>query len=95
MVQNSNIVAAPDPPHHNFFGSLPSHITYYCTSTATHVSPTARPTGVPPTDPLLTIILLPCADTKEVPITPPSRPPHHDLRHVFHTFSLSLTLGTV
>ena len=86
MVQNSNIVAAPDPPHHNFFGSLPSHITYYCTSTATHVSPTARPTGVPPTDPLLTIILLPCTDTKEVPSPSPSIPPPPDLIHASKTW---------
>ena len=74
---------------------MPYHITYYWPSNATPLSPTARPIKVLPTYHLLTPILLPCMDTKEVPLPPPSSPPPPELRQVFRTFTLILTLGTV
>ena len=95
MVQNSIIVVTPAPPPHTSTFSLPSRITYSLPISATYVSPHARKTRVPYTYPSLTTSLLPSADTKYFPSTPPIIPPTPDLRHLFHTFTLSLILGPV
>ena len=69
--------------------------SYSWTKASTFVSLTYRPTLVLPTDPYFNPSLLPVSDTKEVPNPPQISPPPPDLRHAFHTFSLSQTLGTV
>ena len=67
MVQNSMIVAASAPTPRTSTGSLPYHITYFWTSIETPVYYPDRPTIFSSKDTLLTPILLPCTDTKEVP----------------------------
>ena len=95
MVQNTIIVAAPAPHPRTSTGSLTLHITSSCLGTASPVSPPDIPPRVPLTGHLPNPSLIPCTNTKEVPSPPPSSPPPPDLRHIFHTFPLSLTLGPV
>ena len=86
MVQNSIIFVAAAPPPHNFTGSFPLHVTSSSTRADISVSPPVMSTRFLHTDPLLTIILLPCTDTKEVPSPSPSIPPPPDLIHASKTW---------